>query len=73
MSGIERLSKALDLLKALDKHIHIQLIGELGWASIPESYKLMESWVVDSHRIDIYKLKGNIIVNISDVGLFQIM
>jgi hypothetical protein len=73
MSGIERLSTALNLLKTFDKHIHIQLIGELGWASIPEAYEFMESWVVDSHRIDIYKLKGNIIVNISDVGLFQIM
>jgi hypothetical protein len=73
MSGIERLSTALNLLKTFDKHIHIQLIGELGWTSIPEAYEFMESWVVDSHRIDIYKLKGNIIVNISDVGLFQIM
>lgn len=73
MNGIDRLLKVLELLKSLDRHKYIQLIGELGWSSIPESYSMVESWVVNGHRVEIFKLKSNIIVQVSDVGLFQIM
>lgn len=73
MNGIDRLYKAVWLLKAIDEFTHIQLIGELSWSSIPESYKIVKTYLTDGHRIEIYNLGKNTLVSVSDVGLFQIM
>jgi len=69
---IDKMIKALEVLKTLE-FIDIQLVAYLNWKSIPQSYKLVNQFIVDSIRIEIYKLNNNTIVNIADVGLFQIM
>ena len=69
---IDKMIKALEVLKTLEFR-DIQLVAYLNWKSIPQSYKLVNQFIVDSYRIEIYKLNNNTIVNIADIGLFQIM
>ena len=69
---IDKMIKALEVLKTLEFR-EIQLVAYLNWKSIPQSYKLVNQFIVDSTRIEIYKLNNNTIVNIADIGLFQIM
>lgn len=69
---IDKMIKALEVLKTLEFR-EIQLVAYLNWKSIPQSYKLVNQFIVDSYRIEIYKLNNNTIVNIADIGLFQIM
>jgi glutaredoxin-related protein len=69
---IDKMIKALEVLKTLEFR-EIQLVAYLNWKSIPQSYKLVNQFIVDSYRIEIYKLNNNTIVNIAEVGLFQIM
>ena len=69
---IDKMIKALEVLKTLEFR-DIQLVAYLNWKSIPQSYKLVNQFIVDSYRIEIYKLNNNTIVNIAEVGLFQIM
>jgi hypothetical protein len=69
---IDKMIKALEIMKSLGFN-DIQLVAYLNWKSIPQSYKLVFQFIVDSTRIEIYKLNNNTIVNIADIGLFQIM
>lgn len=69
---IDKMIKALEIMKSLGFN-DIQLVAYLNWKSIPQSYKLVFQFIVDSTRIEIYKLNNNTIVNIAEVGLFQIM
>lgn len=71
--SIEKLSKAIELLKESDEFNHIQLIGELSWSSIPQSYKLVRSLIINSNKIEVFQLNSNVLVKIDNVGLFQIM
>lgn len=69
---IDKMIKALEIMNSLGFN-DIQLVAYLNWKSIPQSYKLVFQFIVDSTRIEIYKLNNNTIVNIADIGLFQIM
>lgn len=71
--SIEKLSNAIELLKESDEFNHIQLIGELSWSSIPQSYKLVRSLIINSNKIEVFQLNSNVLVKIDNVGLFQIM
>ena len=71
--SIDKLKKAIELLKDADEFNHIQLIGELSWSSIPQSYKLVKSLIINSYKVEVFKLNSNVLVNIDSLGLFQIM
>jgi hypothetical protein len=81
MTSIEKLKFAIDILSSLveanydkaDEFKHIQLVAELNWKSIPQAYKFQGSVIASATRTDIYKLNSTILIDIRDVGLFQIM
>jgi hypothetical protein len=81
MTSIEKLKFAVDVLSSLveanydkaDEFKNIQLIAELNWKSIPQAYKFQASVIASATRTDIYKLNSTIVIDIRDVGLFQIM
>lgn len=71
--SIDKLSKAIEILVDVPEFAHIQLIGELSWSSIPQSYKLVKSFIINSYKVEVYQLNSNVLVKIDNVGLFQIM
>lgn len=81
MTSIEKLKFAIDILSTLveanydkaDEFKNIQLVAELNWKSIPQAYKFQSSVIASATRTDIYKLNSTIVIDIRDVGLFQIM
>jgi hypothetical protein len=81
MNRIEKLKIAVDLLSSLSECNYdsvgdlsaIQLIAELNWKSIPEAYAFQSSVIHSGNRTDIYKLNSTIVINIYEVGFFQIM
>lgn len=81
MTSIAKLKFAVDVLSSMsesnydkvDEFRDIQLVAELNWKSIPEAYTFQNSVICSATRTDIYKLNSTIVIDIRDVGLFQIM
>jgi hypothetical protein len=81
MTSIEKLKFAINILSSLveanydkaDEFKNIQLVAELNWKAIPQAYKFQSSVIASATRTDIYKLNSTIVIDIRDVGLFQIM
>lgn len=67
------LKKAVDILSKNERFSNVSVIGELNWKSIPESYVVDEVYIDNKHRIDILKQDKTVIVNIHNVGLFQVI
>lgn len=67
------LKKAVDILSKNSRFNNVSVIGELNWKSIPESYVVDEVYIDNKHRIDILKQDKIVIVNIHNLGLFQVI
>jgi hypothetical protein len=67
------LKKAVDILSKNERFNNVSVIGELNWKSIPESYVVDEVYIDNKHRIDILKQDKTVIVNIHNIGLFQVI
>jgi hypothetical protein len=67
------LKKAVDILSKNSRFDNVSVIGELNWKSIPESYVVDEVYIDNKHRIDILKQDKIVIVNIHNLGLFQVI
>jgi hypothetical protein len=67
------LKKAVDILSKNSRFDNVSVIGELNWKSIPESYEVEEVYIDNKHRIDILKQDKTVIVNIHNLGLFQVI
>jgi hypothetical protein len=67
------LKKAVDILSKNSRFDNVSVIGELNWKSIPESYVVDEVYIDNKHRIDILKQDKTVIVNIHNLGLFQVI
>lgn len=69
-----KLKQAVDILSKDDRFKNVSVIGELNWRSIPESYIVDEVYIINSeHRIDVLKQDATTIVNIHNLGLFQLI
>lgn len=73
MTNISKLQSALSLISSMEEFNQVSFIATLGWSSIPEIYKLVKSVIVNGARIEVYSSKSTTILNIRDVGLFQII
>lgn len=73
MTSIDKLNIAVDVLCSMNEFSNTELVAELKWKSIPEAYEYQKSVIHSSTRTDIYKLNSTIVINIHNVGLFQIM
>jgi hypothetical protein len=67
------IKKAVDILSKNERFNDVSVIGELNWKTIPESYVVDEVYIDNKHRVDILKQDKTIIVNIHNVGLFQVI
>lgn len=72
MNRIDKLQEAIKILKLLEFN-NIQLIAELNWRDIPQSYKLTNSWIIENKKVTLHNLANNTLVKIDGVGLFQTM
>lgn len=72
MSSTDKLQEVVKILKLLEFN-HIQLIAELNWRDIPQSYKLVNSWIIENKRVTLHNLANNTIMKIEGIGLFQTM
>lgn len=73
MTNIEELIFALDVLKDIPEFTTINFIARLNWKQIPEAYVKKMSIILNGHRVTKYTLKDMDVVDISDIGVFQIM
>lgn len=73
MSSTQELMSALEILVKLDEYTDIKLIGNLNWKTIPESYKKTKTTIVETYKVTEYVQNDTFVVDISGIGLFQIM
>ena len=70
---MHKLKQAVEILSKNDKFRDVSVIGELNWRSIPESYIVEEVYIDSEHRIDVHRQDSTVIVNIHNLGLFQLI
>lgn len=70
---MNKLKQAVDILSNYENFNGVSVIGELNWKSIPESYVMDKVYVNNDHRIEIHKQDNTTIVNIYNIGLFQVI
>jgi hypothetical protein len=72
MTNVEELIFALDVIKDIPEFASTNFIAKLNWKQIPEAYTKKMSIILNGHRLTHYTLKDTSVVDISDIGLFQI-
>jgi hypothetical protein len=72
MTNVEELIFALDVIKELPEFANTTFIAKLNWKQVPEAYTKKKSIILNGHRLTNYTLKETSVVDISDIGLFQI-
>jgi len=73
MSKIDKLKYACDCLSKIGEHENVQCIAVLNWDKLPEATSRVNTIVYMGHRVTHYKMNSVSIVEIDDVGFFQII
>lgn len=68
-----KLKQAVDILSTYEAFKNVSVIGELNWKTIPEAYIVDKVYIDNDNRIEIRRQDSTTIVNISNVGLFQLI
>lgn len=72
MTRIELIRSAVDILSLDHQFDGIEFIAVLNWKEIPKAYKIDKTIILNTNRVNVYKLDTKMVVEIVGLGLFQI-
>jgi hypothetical protein len=71
--NIKLIQKACDIISDIDMFDDVQCVAILQWDKIPEAARQLACHITVKARVTVYVLNKTYIVDISNLGMFQVI